>query len=175
LAVIKLSALRSMRRLLGAIISVVFAAAAWAQTAQAPQAGATAANPGISSNTTNQSNNVLTPLPQLLVQNFFMPSVSGFPGQVGDEQLMRVYWPFMVSGVQNMVRIYQPIFTLPLFPRGRNAGLGDTLVFDLVLRNLVSPKLGRFTVGAGPLLIFPTGTHSNMSDGNGKPVSPVVW
>ena len=104
-------------------------------------------------------------LPQLLVQNFFVPSVSGFPGRVGDEQLMRVYWPFMISGVQNMLRVYQPVFTEPLLPRGRNAGLGDTLVFNLVLHNLVSPKLGTFTVGAGPLLVLPTGTHSNMSDG----------
>jgi hypothetical protein len=62
--------------------------------------------------------------------------------------------------VQNMFRICQPMLTEPLFPRGRNAGLGDTFMFDLVLH-----KLGKFTVGAGPLLVLPSASHSNMGDG----------
>jgi hypothetical protein len=141
---------------------VIFAMTVRAQGAQPPQADPAAANPGNSAPTdvTNQSNNVLSPLPQLLLQNFFMPSLSEFPGRKGDEALLRFYWPFRVSGVQNMFRIYQPILTEPLFPHGRNAGLGDTFMFDLVLH-----KLGKFTVGAGPLLVIPSAGHSNMGDG----------
>jgi hypothetical protein len=75
--------------------------------------------------------------------------VSGFPGRNADEELVWFYWPFKVSGLQNMLRIYQTVFVDPLLPSGRNAGLGDTLVFDFILHNLVSPKLGKFTVGAG--------------------------
>src|SRR6478609_6360974 len=97
---------------------VIFAMTVRAQGAQPPQADPAAANPGNSAPTdvTNQSNNVLSPLPQLLLQNFFMPSLSEFPGRKGDEVLLRFYWPFRVSGVQNMFRIYQPILTEPLFP-----------------------------------------------------------
>jgi hypothetical protein len=65
-----------------------------------------------------------------------------------------------VFGVQNIFRIYQPIYTKPLFPNGRNAGLGDTLVFDLALR-----KVEKFTLGAGPLIVIPAASHSNMGDG----------
>ena len=116
-----------MRRLLGTISSVVFVAAVWAQTAQAPEPAPNVANPGnpSSGNVTNQSNNVLTPVPQLLFQNFFMPSVSGFSGRVGDEQLIRLYWPFMVSGVQNVFRIYPTIFTYPLRGMGRGRPIPD--------------------------------------------------
>jgi hypothetical protein len=145
-----------MRWVLATISFVLAVATAWAQTAQAPPADPNAASAGsTSSSTANQSNNVLTPLPQILLQNFFMPSVSGFPGRLADEELLRFYWPFMISGVQNMLRIYQPIFVEPLSPSGRNAGLGDTLMFDLVLHDLASQKLGKFTVGAGPLLVMP--------------------
>lgn len=150
------------RGLLRVISSVVFAAAAWAQTAQAPEPAPNVANPGnpSSADTTNQSNNVLTPVPQLLFQNFFMPSVSEFPGRVADEELIRVYWPFKVAGVQNVFRIYPTIFTYPLHPKGRNAGLGDILVYDLALKNV-----GKFTLGAGPLMVIPAASHENMGSG----------
>jgi hypothetical protein len=151
-----------VRGLLVTTSFVLFAMTMRAQGAQPPQAGPAAANPGnpAPTNVTNQSNNVLTPMPQLLLQNFFMPSLAEFPGRKGSEALLRFYWPFTVSGVQNIFRIYQPIFIEPLFPHGRDAGLGDTLMFDLVLH-----KLGKFTVGAGPLLVIPSASHSNMGDG----------
>jgi hypothetical protein len=149
---------------------VLFASTVPAQGALPQQANPGAANSpnnpiNSSGNVTNQSNNVLTPLPQLILQNFFLASLSGFPGRRGDEALLRFYWPFKVWGVQNVFRVYQPIETLPLFPRGRNAGFGDNFIYNLALHDLVSPKLGKFTVGAGPLLVIPTASHSNMGDG----------
>jgi hypothetical protein len=156
-----------IRGLLAAISFVLFATTLRAQGAPAPQAVPNVANPGnpSSGNVTNQSNNVLTPVPQLLFQNFFMPSVSGFPGRQADEELIRLYWPFMVSGVQNVFRIYPTIFTYPLLPNGRNtgrrnAGLGDILIYDLALHNV-----GKFTLGAGPLLVAPAASHKNMGSG----------
>ncbi len=157
-----------MRGLLGTISSVVFAAAAWAQTAQALQADPSVKNSSSttgSTNLTNQANNPLTPLPELLVQNYLMPAPQGYDGRLADEELLRFYWPFMVSGVQNILRIYQPIFTEPLFPHGRDAGLGDTTVFDLALHKLDLHKLGKFTVGGGPLLVIPAASHDDMGDG----------
>ena len=69
---------------------VIFAMTVRAQGAQPPQADPAAANPGNSAPTdvTNQFNNVLSPLPQLLLQNFFMPSLSEFPGRKGDEAIL---------------------------------------------------------------------------------------
>jgi hypothetical protein len=113
-----------------------------------------------STNITNESNNPLTPRPQILLQNFLMPAPHGYQGRLADEELLRFYWPFTISGVQNILRIYQPLYTKPLFPNGRNAGLGDTTVFDLALH-----KVEKFTFGGGPLLVIPAASHSNMGDG----------
>jgi hypothetical protein len=66
----------------------------------------------------------------------------------------------MAFGVQNILRVYQPIETKPLFPNGRVAGLGDTTVFDLALC-----KVGQFTLGAGPLLVIPSASHPDLGDG----------
>jgi hypothetical protein len=152
-----------MRGLLAAIGFVLFATTPRAQGGPAPQADPVVTNPPSttgSTNLTNQANNPVTPLPELLVQNYWMPAPQGYDGRLADEQLLRFYWPFMVSGVQNIFRIYQPIFTEPVLPRGRDAGLGDTTVFDLALH-----KVEKFTFGAGPLLVIPAASHDNMGDG----------
>jgi hypothetical protein len=153
-----------LRGLLVTTSLALFAMTVRAQGAPPSQADPGMTNPSNSStnppNLTNQSNNPVTPLPQLLVQNYLMPSPEGFHGRTANEALLRFYWPFTVSGVQNILRIYQPIFTEPLFPHGRDAGLGDTTVFDLVLH-----KLGNFTLGGGPLLVIPAASHSDMGDG----------
>jgi hypothetical protein len=144
---------------------VLFATSVQAQDAQASRVNSNPANPATNptnstANLTNSSNNPVTPKTQILAQNYFMPSPQGYGGRPADEELLRLYWPFMVFGVQNIFRVYQPIYTKPLFPTGRNAGFGDTTVFDLALR-----KVGKFSLGGGPLLVIPAGSHSNMSDG----------
>jgi hypothetical protein len=152
-----------MRGLLAVISFALFAATARAQDGQAAQADPGVTNPSSttgSTNLTNQANNPVTPLPEILVQNYLMPAPQGYDGRLVDEQLLRFYWPFMISGVQNIFRIYQPIYTKPLFPNGRNAGLGDTTVFDLALH-----KVEKFTLSAGPLLVIPAASHNNMGDG----------
>jgi hypothetical protein len=149
--------------LLTIISFVLFARTVRTQGVQAPQVDPSVTSPPSttgSTNLTNQANNPVAPLPELLVQNYLMPAPQGYDGRVADEGLLRFYWPFMVSGVQNILRIYQPIFTEPLFPHGRDAGLGDTTVFDLALH-----KLAKFTLGGGPLLIIPAASHDNMGGG----------
>jgi hypothetical protein len=47
------------------------------------------------------------------------PSPEGCHGRAADEELLRLYWPFTVSGVQNIFRIYQPLFTELLFSAPR--------------------------------------------------------
>lgn len=151
------------RGLLSTVSFVLLATTLHAQGAPARQADPAAANPPSttgSTNLTNQANNPVTPLPELLVQNYLMPAPQGYDGRLADEQLLRFYWPFMVSGVQNILRIYQPIDVKPLLPNGRDAGFGDTTVFDLALK-----KVGKFTLGGGPLLVIPSASHDDMGDG----------
>jgi hypothetical protein len=117
-----------MGGLLAAISFVLFATTARAQGAPAPQAGSGVTNPPSttgSTNLTNQANNPVAPLPEILVQSYLMPAPQGYDGRPADEELLRLYWPFMVFGVQNILRVYQPIDTKPLFPTGRNAGFGE--------------------------------------------------
>ncbi len=111
-------------------------------------------------NITNQSNNPLTPKSQLLLQNFFMPTPQGDGSRSADQELLRLYLPFKLFGVQNVPRIYQPIENQPLFPTGRDAGFGDTTIYDLALH-----KMNQFTVGGGPLLVLPIASHKNLGDG----------
>ena len=125
---------------------------------------------GQATNTTNESNNPVTPKTQILLQNYLMPAPYGYEGRTADQELLRLYWPVMIFGVQNIVRIYQPIYTKPLFPNGRNVGLGDTTVFDLALH-----KVGKFTLGAGPLLVCPSRATAIWAMGNGKPALPGLW
>jgi hypothetical protein len=113
-----------------------------------------------SSNVTNESNNPITPKRQIILQNFFMPSPQGDDGRSADLELLRIYFPLRLLGVENILRLYQPIETTPLLPDGRDGGLGDTTLYDLALH-----KENRFTIGGGPLLVFPIASHKNLGDG----------
>ena len=117
----------------------------------------------------NQSNNPITLKTQLILQNFFMPSPQGDRSRSADQALLRLYVPFKVFGVDNIVRIYQPIQTDPLFPSGREAGLGDTTIYDLALH-----EMNKVTVGAGPLFVFPVANHANEGDGKWQAGGAVV-
>jgi hypothetical protein len=109
---------------------------------------------------TNQSNNPITLKTQILVQNFFLPTPQGDGGGSADQVLVRLYQPFRVFGVDNIFRVYQPLESDPLFPAGREAGFGDTTIYDLALH-----KMKKLTVGAGPLLVLPVASHANEGDG----------
>jgi len=152
----------------------VFAVTALAQDVQAPQANVKSAVTNSSNSTadasmtltdspnnaTNTANDPATPHRQILLQNYFVPSSDGYDGRSADQQLLKLFLPVKLFGVQNSFRIYQPIATSPLFPDGRNAGFGDTTVYDLALH-----EVSRFTVGAGPLLVLPVASHKDIGAG----------
>lgn len=120
-------------------------------------------------NITNQSNNPITPKAQFLMQNFFMTTLQGYGDRSADQLLLRLYLPFKLLGVQNIARIYQPIETEPLVPTGTAAGFGDMTVYDLALH-----KMDKFTVGAGPLLVLPVASHTNLGDGKWQAGAAVI-
>jgi len=142
------------------VFFLIFAATVLAQDTQAPQARAELEATNSSSNTTNASNNPVTPKTQIILQNYFVPSADGYGGRAADQVLVRLYLPVKLFGVQNIFRVYQPIEANPLFPNGRDAGLGDTTVYDLAVHNV-----RKFTLGAGPLLVLPVASHKDMGAG----------
>lgn len=112
--------------------------------------------PDGTSSAANESNNPITLKTEIILQNFFLPTPQADGGRSADEVLLRLYQPFKVFGIDNIFRAYQPIVTDPLFPAGREAGLGDTTIYDLALH-----KMNKLTVGAGPLLVLPVANHTN--------------
>jgi hypothetical protein len=94
--------------LLTIISFVLLARTVRAQGVQAPQVDPSVTSPPSttgSTNLTNQANNPVAPLPELLVQNYLMPAPQGYDGRLADEELMRFYWPFMVVCSHNLIRI----------------------------------------------------------------------
>ena len=138
------------------LVSVVFAVTALAQSTQALQVPVGSDVTDSSNDAANASNDPATPHTQVILQNYFMPSPLGHSGRSADAEMVRLYLPFTLFGVQSSFRIYQPVVTNPLFPNGRDGGLGDTTVYDLVLH-----QVNKFTVGAGPLLVVPGASHNN--------------
>jgi hypothetical protein len=150
------------------ILSALMALALFSVTARAqavpdaptPQLATDSSGATSASNSTNSANNPLTPKLQILAQNYLDPSLQGYGGRILDEELFRAYVPFKLFGVDNITRIYQPVFKDPLFPQGTDGGLGDTTIFDLA-----ETHVQKFTLGAGPLLVIPTASHPDMGAG----------
>ncbi len=111
-------------------------------------------------NTTNLANNPVTPKVTYEFQNYLSPSPQGLGGRYNNETLFRLYLPVHAFGVTNIVRFYQPIDRKVLQPHGSTAGFGDLTIYDLSLR-----QQGKWTLGAGPLLVVPVGSHKNMTAG----------
>ena len=123
-------------------------------------------------NASNASNNPVTPKFTAYLQNFYAPWVVGQDGRTSDELLQRVYIPWDLDELQNNLRIYTPIETVPTgfisrhasvsntpaeIERGTDFGIGDITAFDLVLQ-----KSGNIEYGMGPLVVFPTASHRNL-------------
>jgi hypothetical protein len=142
---------------------IYFSVAAIAQAvpdAPTPQVSTESYGAAPAGSATNNANNPLTPKLTLVMQNYLVPSTEGYNGRMSDEELFRFYVPFKLFGVNNITRIYQPVFKDPVFPQGTDGGLGDSTIFDLA-----ETHVQHLTLGAGPLLVIPTASHPNMGSG----------
>jgi hypothetical protein len=146
--------------LMGFALFSVTARAQSVPDAPTPQVAADSNGAAAAGSATNKANNPLTPKLQLVVQNYLDPSIQGYGGRISDEELFRLYVPFKLFGVDNITRIYQPVFKDPIFPQGKDGGLGDATIFDLA-----ETHIKKYTLGAGPLLVIPTASHPNMGAG----------
>ena len=121
----------------------------------------------------NESNNPITLKTEIILQNFVLLTPQGDEGRSADQVLVRLYQPFKLFGVDNILRVYQSVLTDPLLPAGREAGLGDTTIYDLALHRMKG-RMKKLTVGAGPLLVLPVANHANEGDGKWQAGGSVV-
>jgi hypothetical protein len=120
----------------------------------------------------NASNNPLTPKITLTLQNYAMPLVQGQGSRWSDDAVGRLYVPFKLGDIQNILRIYAPIDAVPAAPQspgGTDFGLGDWTVFDLVVR-----KTGGLEYGAGPRIVVPNASRSELGSGKWQPGAAAI-
>jgi hypothetical protein len=129
---------------------VLFARDAWAQQSNVDQSQSVDAGSS-EVNDTNAANNPLESLVTVDVQDRFVPSPEGFPDRNASQGLLRVAVPIDTFGLHQFVRIILPINATASVQGGPNTGVGDLQVYDIL-----PFQVGKFTLGAGPLIAAPT-------------------
>lgn len=125
----------------------------------------------------NAANNPLTPKITINFHDYYVPELSGLPGnRYANQFLLRGLVPSDMFGAPQLIRFTLPVATAPEFPTGYTTGLGDLTLMDIFL---VPGKQVSF--GAGPLLVLPTATDDALGAGKwqvgaaGIVVAPQSW
>lgn len=75
--------------------------------------------------------------------------------------LGRLYVPFEVGGVENIMRVFAPLQAVPtVTPQGEegtNFGTGDFSVYDFMIK-----RFGSLTLGVGPEAVLPTASDPDL-------------
>jgi len=94
----------------------------------------------------NAANNPLTPKITINFHDYYVPELSGLPGdRYANQFLLRGLVPSDMFGAPQLIRFTLPVATAPEFPDGYVTGLGDLTLMDIFL---VPGKDMSF--GAGP-------------------------
>ncbi len=101
----------------------------------------------------NVSNDPLTPLGAVQVQNYFQPFLNGQTGAGADQLNVRGVLPHEAFGLPQFARVTLPVMASAWGPNGSTTGLGDITIFDLFVHTIDNVRLG-----AGPLAVAPTAT-----------------
>ncbi len=101
----------------------------------------------------NVSNDPLTPLGAVQVQNYFQPFLNGRIGTGADQLNVRGVLPHDAFGLPQFARVTLPVVASAWGPNGSTTGLGDITLFDLFVH-----MIDKVRVGAGPLAVAPTAT-----------------
>jgi len=125
----------------------------------------------------NAANNPLTPKITLNFHDYYVPELSGLPGdRYANQFLLRGLVPSDLFGAPQLIRFTLPVATAPEFPTGYTTGLGDLTLMDIFL---VPGK--EISFGAGPLVVLPTATDDALGAGKwqagaaGVVVAPQSW
>jgi len=123
----------------------------------------------------NAANNPLTPKITINLQDYFIPSLYGVPGQA-NQFLLRGLIPHYLLGAPQMLR-----FTLPLVTSPTGFGNSETGLGDLTLMDLFMFPGKKVSFGVGPMLVAPTATDDLLGAGKwqagaaGVLVAPQQW
>ncbi len=123
----------------------------------------------------NSSNNPLTQVVTVQIQDYISPSVDRIGG-TGNDFETRGLIPYKLFGTDQLVRVTAPVETLPEDPGSSTTGFSNLQIFDL---SLIPTSIATF--GVGPLLVFPTagnstlGTNKWQGGAAGVAVMPRKW
>ena len=110
----------------------------------------------------NEANNPLTPKLTINLQNYYVPDVSGLPGNRWANQfLLRGLIPIDISNIPQLFRFTLPIATAPDYNGGYQTGIGDLTLIDLI----PMPLGGGRTLAVGPVVVLPTATDDLLGTG----------
>lgn len=107
----------------------------------------------------NVSNDPLTPMGAVQVQNYFQPFLNGQTGSGADQLNVRGVLPHEAFGLPQLARITLPVMASAWGPNGSVTGLGDITFFDLFVHTIDNLRLG-----AGPLAVAPAATSPALGE-----------
>ena len=106
----------------------------------------------------NVSNDPLTPLGAVQVQNYVQPFLNGQTGTGADQLNVRGVLPHEAFGLPQFARITLPVMASAWGPNGSATGIGDITIFDLFVHTIDSVR-----VGVGPLAVAPAASSPALS------------
>lgn len=132
---------------------------------------------GPSADDINASNNPLSPMVTLNLQDQYVGRSYGLDDKESNAVLLRGTLPHKLFGLPQILRFTMPVATSPnVPPSGSRTGLGDLNLFDLFLT-----KAGGVELGIGPQLTIPTASHDQTGTGKWQAglasvvISPHKW
>jgi hypothetical protein len=78
----------------------------------------------------------------------------------------RILIPFQVDGIQQIFHVVPTVVTDPNSITGPRTGFGDLQLYNFSLTKFALPESQALTVGAGPLMAFPTVNSPNFGPDN---------
>jgi hypothetical protein len=118
---------------------------------------------------TNDSNNKAnSPTePKLTFQywNYYAPYLHD-NSNWAENGIGRILIPFQVDGIQQILHVEPAVVTDPNSIRGPRTGFGDLTLYNFSFAKFALPESQALTVGAGPLMAFPTANSPNFGPDN---------
>jgi hypothetical protein len=118
---------------------------------------------------TNDSNNAAnSPTePRLTFQywNYYAPSLHD-NSNWAENGTGRILIPYQIDGIQQIFHVIPTVVTDPNSISGPRTGFGDLQLYNFSLTKFALPQSQALTVGAGPLMAFPTVNSPNFGPDN---------
>jgi hypothetical protein len=126
------------------------------------------ADPPASGDTNDSNNAANSPTePRLTFQywNYYAPILHD-NSNWAENGTGRILIPFQVDGIQQIFHVVPTVVTDPNSITGPRTGFGDLQLYNFSLTKFALPESQALTVGAGPLMAFPTVNSPNFGPDN---------